>query len=251
MALREDQLQDFYEDCYTPTPGGEKHARWRELGAVGKAGHVVSLAARAGCSAPRVVAEVGCGDGAVLAELGRRGFGARRVGFEISSTGADLAGRRAEVDEAHVFDGARLPAEEGAYDVVFATHVLEHVPDPLPLTRELLRVGRVVVIEVPLEDNLSARRPAARAASEGVGHLQRFSRRQIRRLVAGAGGQVRGELLDPLPLEVHRFGAVTPSQHARGVAKWAVRRALAVVPAVGERAITMHYAVAATPLGDR
>jgi SAM-dependent methyltransferase len=246
MPLREDQLQEFYEDCYTPGVDGERYRRWRELGAIGKADHVVALARRAGCPAPRVVAEIGCGDGAVLSELGRRGFGTRRIGFEISSSGVALAARRPEVDEAHVFDGERLPAGDGAYDLAFATHVLEHVPDPLPLTRELLRAGRVVVLEVPLEANLSARRPAARAASEGVGHLHRFDRAQIRRLVAAAGGEVRAELLDPLPLAVHRFGAVTPRQQAAGMAKWAMRRALAAVPPVGERAFTMHYAVVAT-----
>lgn len=247
MPLREDELQDFYEDCYAPGADGERSRRWRELGAIGKADHVLALAARAGCSAPGTVAEVGCGDGAVLAALGRRGVGTRRIGFEISASGIELTRQRPEVDEAHVFDGAHLPVADAAFDLAFATHVLEHVPDPLPLTRELLRVARVVVVEVPLEANLSARRPAARAASEGVGHLHRFDRAAIRRLVADAGGDVRGELLDPLPRAVHCFWAQDARARVIGTAKWAVRRALASVPAVGERAFTLHYAVAATP----
>jgi SAM-dependent methyltransferase len=245
--LAEDQLQEFYEQCYTPGADGDKYRRWRELGAEGKADHVVDLVARAGLPAPRTVCEVGCGDGAVLGVLGRRGFGGERVGYEISASGVKLAAQRPEVDAAHVFDGERLPAADDAYDLVFATHVLEHVPDPAPLTRELLRAGRAVVVEVPLEANLSARRPAARAASEGVGHLHRFHRRAIRTLVADAGGSVVAELVDPLPRAVHVFGAESAKARAKGSLKWALRAGAAAVPALGERLITLHYAVLALP----
>jgi SAM-dependent methyltransferase len=249
MRLREDELQDFYEDCYTPGVDGDKYRAWRDLGAVTKADHVVDLAARVGVpsgDAAGVVAEIGCGDGAVLAELGRRGFGRRRVGFEISGSGVALAAERAEVDEAHVFDGSRLPVEDGAFDVAFATHVLEHVPVPEPLVAEMARVCRTLVIEVPLEANVSARRPAARAASEGVGHLHAFDRARIRRMVTAAGWRVRGELLDPLPREVHLFDRTTPAARAKGYAKWAIRAGLGAVPGVGERLFTMHYALVAT-----
>jgi SAM-dependent methyltransferase len=246
--LAEDQLHEFYEQCYTPGADGEKYRRWRELGAEGKADHVVALVERAGIPAPTTICEVGCGDGAVLGVLGRRGFGERRVGYEISSTGVKLAAERGEVAAAAVFDGEHLPDADGAYDLVFATHVLEHVPDPAPLTRELLRVAaRAVIIEVPLEDNLSARRPAARAASEGVGHLHRFDRRAIRRLVTDAGWRVGAELVDPLPREVHTFGAETPRARLKGDVKWAVRAGAAAIPALGERLITLHFAVLALP----
>jgi|SRR4051794_9219499 len=245
--LAEDQLHEFYEQCYTPGADGEKYRRWRELGAEGKADHVLALVERARLAAPNTVAEVGCGDGAVLGVLGRRGFGARRVGYEISASGVRLAAERAEVAEAHVYDGEHLPVPDEAYDLVFATHVLEHVPDPVPLTRELLRAGRAVVIEVPLEANLSARRPAARAASEGVGHLHRFHRRAIRGLVEEAGGRVAAELVDPLPRAVHLFGAASGRARVKGHVKWALRAGAAAVPALGERLITLHFAVLALP----
>jgi SAM-dependent methyltransferase len=247
MPLQPHEIQDFYEECYTPGVDGEKYRQWRELGALGKADHVVELARAIGLAAPGSVVEVGCGDGAVLAELGRRGFGARHVALEISESAVELARRRPEIAEAQVFDGTHVPAGDGAYDLAFATHVLEHVPSPGPLLREMMRAARAVIVEVPLEDNLSARRPAARAASEGAGHLQRFDRGQVRRLIVDAGWQVRAELLDPLPREVHLFGRETAAARAKGWAKWAVRAALAGVPSLGTRLITMHYAVAATP----
>jgi SAM-dependent methyltransferase len=245
--LAEEQIQEFYEQCYTPGVDGDRYRRWRELGAEGKADHVMELVSRAGLATPRTVCEVGCGDGAVLSVLGQRGFGGSRVGYEISASGVKLTAERAEVDDAWVFDGEHLPVADDAFDLVFATHVLEHVPDPAPLTREMLRAGRAVVIEVPLEANLSAHRPAARAASEGVGHLHRFHRRAIRGLVADCGGRVAAELVDPLPRAVHTFGAETPKARAKGTAKWALRASAATVPALGERLITLHFAILALP----
>jgi SAM-dependent methyltransferase len=248
MRLGLDQIQDFYERCYEPAPDGQKWAGWRELGAVTKAAHIAGLLEEAGITTVQSIAEVGCGDGAVLAALGRRGLGRTRIGWDISSTAVGLAGGRPEVGEARVFDGEHIPAGDRAYDLVIATHVLEHVPSPEPMVSELGRVARqALVIEVPLERNVSARRRAARAASDAAGHLQRFDREQVRRMVAGAGWRVEAELLDPLPLAVHTFAKETVGARARGTAKWVARMALTAVPAVGERMITLHYALLATP----
>jgi SAM-dependent methyltransferase len=247
MPVRPAEIPEFYENAYAPTADAARHGRWRALSAVAKADHVVDLARGIGCASPAVVAEVGCGDGSVLAELGRRGFGRRRIAFEISAAAVRIASGRAEIDEASVFDGTTLPAADGAYDLVFATHVLEHVPSPARLLREMMRVGRAIVVEVPLERNLSSRRPAARAASEAAGHIQRFSRGDVRALVVDAGWRIGGEVVEPLGREVHLFDRRTSSARAKGLAKWAVRRALASSPALGTRLVTMHYAVIATP----
>jgi SAM-dependent methyltransferase len=251
MPARAADLHDFYEQAYTADPDAERHGRWRGMSAVAKADHIVELASAIGLRSPGVVAEIGCGDGSVLAELGRRGFGGRRVGFELSEAAVDMAATRSEIDEATAFDGERVPAPDRAYDLAFATHVLEHVPSPASLLREMMRVARAVVVEVPLERNLSARRPAARAASQAAGHLQRFDRAAVRRLVADAGWDVRADLVDPLGLEVHLFERHTAAARAKGIAKWAIRRVLTVRPEIGTRLFTVHYALVATPAAGR
>jgi len=58
---------------------------------------------------------------------------------------------------------------------------------------------------------------------------------------------VAAEVLDPLPREVHRFGAQTAQARLKGDVKWALRAGAAAVPPVGERLITMHFAVLALP----
>ena len=103
-------------------------------------------------------------------------------------------------------------------------------------------------MEVPLERNASGGRPAKRSSSQEIGHLQALDRSAVRRLIADAGLRVAGELLDPLPREVHTFFASTPASQARGLAKAAVRRGLfRVSPGLAERAVTLHYACACVP----
>src|SRR3954469_22164474 len=86
-----DDLSAFYEAGYAEE--SELFARWRALGGAGKARHVAALCRRAGLE-PRAVADIGCGEGALLAELSRRGIGAELEGFELSPTAVELARRR-------------------------------------------------------------------------------------------------------------------------------------------------------------
>jgi SAM-dependent methyltransferase len=244
VTLPPAQIREFYERSYTDTDAGWLR-RWRALGAGNKADHVCRLIEQ--LPRPATVLEVGCGDGAVLSELADRGVGETRTGVEISAAAVALAAERTGVTAAHVFDGEVIDAGRAAFDLVICTHVLEHVVDPRALLRELERVGRAIVLEVPLERNLAARRATARALSERSGHLHRFDRATIRSLIYDTGWQVRGELLDPLPHAIHSFRATTPKERLQGHLKWAIRAALGALPGVGERLFTMHYALLATP----
>jgi hypothetical protein len=120
------------------------------------------------------------------------------------------------------------------------------------LLAEVARACRAVVIEVPLEANLSAGRGAKREHADEVGHLQRLSRKDARAIVARAGLRIAGELEDPLPLAVHRFlGPDTSSARARATAKWAVRSGLhRLAPPLARRLYTVHYACLCLPDTD-
>lgn len=242
-AAESDKLRQVYEEQYSAEGDDAlRYGAWRELCAAGKADHVVELIA-ALPQPPRTIAEVGCGDGVLLTQLARRGVGERRDGFDISERAASFAATRPEVDTAQRFDGHTLPAADASYDLGILSHVLEHVPDPLPLLRETARVSHAVIVEVPLEDNLSASRTSAQAGRDAIGHLHRFSRADIGQLAAGAGLRVAVDLADPLPLAVHSFFATTPTARAKSALKASTRRALfTVAPPLAERAFTLHYA---------
>jgi 2-polyprenyl-3-methyl-5-hydroxy-6-metoxy-1,4-benzoquinol methylase len=80
---------------------------------------------------PESVCEIGCGTGALLAELHRRGVKQLR-GIELRSDVAQLARARGFIDEVYVGDveSDRLELEDDAFDLVVASHVLEHLVDP-------------------------------------------------------------------------------------------------------------------------
>jgi SAM-dependent methyltransferase len=241
-------LVGFYEHSYAHEgEPAQLYARWRALGARGKADHVTKLCARAGIC-PASTLEVGCGDGALLSELSERGFGGELSGVEITEAAVRIASKRKELASVRLYDGAQLPAPTGAYELGILSHVLEHVPDPAALLAETARACGAVVVEVPLEDNLSARRAGKREHADEVGHLQRLSRAAMRATVARAGLSVAGELEDPLPLAVHRFFADTPAANVAATGKWGVRRGLhALSPALAKRLYTVHYACLCLP----
>ncbi|HTZ65456.1 MAG TPA: class I SAM-dependent methyltransferase [Solirubrobacteraceae bacterium] len=251
------ELARFYEQAYSQADSGEgaRYARWRALGATAKADHVLALCARAGIWAggqPTNTLEVGCGDGALLCELRRRAFGGRLAGVEIAQAAVEIARERPEIDAVELYDGVRLPCADGAYELGVLSHVLEHVGAPEALLAEVARVCGVVVVEVPLEGNLSAGRPSKLAHSAEIGHLRRLSRARARRIVADADLRIVCELEDPLALAAHTFFATGPRARAWATAKWALRRGLhTFAPPLARRLFTVHYACLCMPAGAR
>jgi SAM-dependent methyltransferase len=236
-------LVRFYDDAYSRAPQESAvYARWRALGAIGKADHVIGLCARAGIS-PASTIDVGCGDGALLCELHRRRFGGRLAGVEITEAAVAIAREHREIDSVELYDGAHLPAGDRTYELGVISHVLEHVSDPAALLAELARACAAILVEVPLEANWSARRAGKREHAAEIGHLQRLDRRAARQVVADAGLSIAAELEDPLPLAAQRFFATTRGELARATAKWAVRTGVhRLAPGVARRAFTLHYA---------
>src|SRR5579872_1406360 len=97
------------------------------------------------------VLEIGCGTGAVLAEVRRRCIG-------VAHTGIDLAdpNKHRDPDAQDLalleYDGECLPFEDRSFDLVYASHVVEHVLNPRGLIAEMRRVARrLIYLEVPCE----------------------------------------------------------------------------------------------------
>lgn len=241
-------LVGFYEDAYSQSPAdAARYSRWRALGAIGKADHVAELCERAGLR-PASVLEVGCGDGALLSELVRRGFARMLSGVEITQAAVEIARTRPGIESVQAYDGLHLPFDAGAFELGILSHVLEHVPDPAALLHEVGRVCAAVILEVPLEANWSARRAGKREHAAAVGHLQRLRRSDARAMVADVGLTIAAELEDPLPLRAHTFFATSRRARTMATAKWALRTALhRLAPGLARRVFTLHYACLCLP----
>jgi SAM-dependent methyltransferase len=149
------------------------------------------------------VLDVGCGDGRFLHSL---------AGRAKTACGVDLsfeAVRR--VTTARVQGSAvALPFRAGAFDLVTATEILEHLPGPAleDALGEMVRVSRrFVLVSVPFRENL--REELCRCAGCGevfhrYGHLHSFE---------------RGRLEAPSPaLRLERMGTMVPIRKSRPLA---------------------------------
>jgi ubiquinone/menaquinone biosynthesis C-methylase UbiE len=217
------------------------YARWRALGAVAKSEHVLGLADSVGGEAR--VLDIGCGDGALIAELARRRPGWEFAGVEIAERAVELAAGRCPEADIRRYDGAVLPFAEREFDLAVLSHVLEHVANPVAVLREAGRVAARVVVEVPLEANLSARRAAKRGIAADVGHIQRFSTAGVAAAAEAAGLRIVADVSDPLGRSVHVFFAGSAGARVTGTLKWLVRAGLHAVSArLAQRLFTVHYA---------
>ncbi|MET4081251.1 ubiquinone/menaquinone biosynthesis C-methylase UbiE [Pedobacter sp. UYP30] len=138
-----ENLKSAYDNFYTNTD-----TAWRMLGAKYKAQNIVEV-----CKSitPRTVLEVGAGDGSILHYLDEWDFAPELHAVEIAQSGVDLILNRKlqHLKTAQIFDGYVLPFEDNSFELIVLAHVLEHVEHERILLRELKRVAKYVVIEVP------------------------------------------------------------------------------------------------------
>src|SRR6185369_11832408 len=89
--------------------------------------------------------DVGCASGKYLRQVHTVGW--QVAGIELDELAASKA--RQVTPNVIVGDPAKVELPEGAFDVITAFHVVEHLPDPLGALRNLLRAlapGGVLVV---------------------------------------------------------------------------------------------------------
>jgi SAM-dependent methyltransferase len=134
--------------------------------------------------------EVGSAGGDLLDLLRRRGV-ADVQGVEISPDGCEIARRRG----LRVFCGTLEEFDtRQRFDLIFMSHVIEHVIDPVATVArlaELLRPGGALYVETPNAASLDARLWGRHwGLVHYPRHLHLFDRASLRRLLEGGGLRV-------------------------------------------------------------
>lgn len=177
-------------------------AEWRELGARYKAANILEV-----CRGRRFtrVLEWGAGEGAVLKFLAAAGTFLKLHALEISESGIQQIRKRnlPGIESVEKFDGYRTPYGDNEFDMAYCTHVVEHVEHPRLLLREIRRISRFQVFEVPLDYAPGIDSDVQRFLS--YGHINIYTPSLFRFLLKSEGFRVIEERLTHTDVEVMRF----------------------------------------------
>jgi SAM-dependent methyltransferase len=145
-------------------------------------------------SAGERVLDLGAGDGAFAAEL--VAAGCEVIAVDVAEEALRRAGQRVPgLDARRVEEGAPLPLEEDAVDVVWAGEVLEHVADVVGLlaeVRRVLRWGGRLLVTTPYHGRLSLAVLALLGRADDhfdprADHLRFFTGRTLDQVLRAAG----------------------------------------------------------------
>ena len=175
---------------------------WRMLGAKYKAQNIAEVCKG---KAFAKVLEVGAGDGSILHYLDQWNFAPELYAIEISKSGVGHIKSRnlKSLKEVQVFDGYHIPFENQAFDLVILAHVLEHVEYERMLLRELKRVARFQVIEVPRDYRFGVDKRIDHFLA--YGHLNVYTPSSLRYLLRSEGFEVLADKTSMIQPEVTRF----------------------------------------------
>lgn len=141
---------------------------------------------------PVEVMDFGCGNGVLTFMLKSHGFGEQIVGVDISKRAIGQARKQFSEPGLRFEHIDYLNATSSKhYDVMIASHVLEHIENPHETFWQLRSRAKLFVLEVPLErclwqDCVAALRSGQRAANS-AGHVNHWSRRSFRHFIDEVG----------------------------------------------------------------
>ena len=99
------------------------------------------------CVPHETVLDLGCGDGALLAEMSQR-IDAQFLGSDISEHALDIARNNVpDIPFVQLDLGKGVP--DGTFDVVVMSEVLEHIEDDEAVMRKVAPITKHIVISVP------------------------------------------------------------------------------------------------------
>jgi ubiquinone/menaquinone biosynthesis C-methylase UbiE len=139
------ELKAMYDTQYS-----DKLEEWRKLGAIGKVENIIHVSK--GLHFNRVV-DIGAGDGNILQLLSEKKFCNDFTAVEISDSAIVQIKKKKIIGLSQIkqFDGYNLPFDDKEFDLAICSHVIEHVEYPMMLMREIKRISKNQIFEVPID----------------------------------------------------------------------------------------------------
>ena len=230
------QFNQHFEGAYS-----ERDIAWKGLNAIDKAANIQTML---GMEKVESVLEVGCGTGAILAELVKRGIGRTHRGIDLVAPDSHLA-PGAEQLSLSQFDGETIQFPDRSFDFVYASHVVEHVLNPRGFLGEVARVAkRLIYLEVPCELHARLTHKDMQSTLD-IGHINSYSPESFALLCQTAGLKIIDIRLFDHSSAVHRFHKTLVT----GTIAMKIRRAfLSVNPIFASRLFTYHCGALCAPV---
>jgi ubiquinone/menaquinone biosynthesis C-methylase UbiE len=198
MAQVNSSLQSKYDDFYTIDISA-----WRKAGAVQKGQNIMELAS----SIPHAnVIEIGAGDGSLLRFLDQNDFSQKFTAVEISKSGLEKLNQISFKNRVDIllFDGYKLPYEDGEFDLAYCSHVMEHVEHPRLLMTEIKRISKRQIFEVPIDFSFSVDQKFDHFYD--YGHINIYTPSLFKFLLKTAGFDIDRDKNGMYPLSTMNFG---------------------------------------------
>ncbi|MES2795161.1 MAG: class I SAM-dependent methyltransferase [Bacteroidota bacterium] len=191
-------LQEAYSNQYN-----DESAIWRGIGAEKKVENILKII---DSQHFKSVLEVGAGDGSVLELLSKTNIADELHALEISESGIQQIKSKEikNLKTVKLFDGYVLPFEDQSIDLLILTHVLEHVEHERILLREIHRVAKQFVIEVPKDYRFGADKKVAHFLS--YGHINLYTPTSLKFLLLTENFKIIKEQTSLYHLKSFTFG---------------------------------------------
>ena len=206
-----EEVKTAYDDFYNTND-----VAWRMLGAKYKAQNIVEV-----CKSivPKKILEVGAGDGSILHYLNEWNFGEELYALEIAQSGVDKIKARnlAKLKEVQTFDGYQIPYPDDSFDLIILAHVLEHVEHERVLIRELKRVAKYIVIEVPKDYRFGVDKRMKHFLA--YGHINMYTPTSLRFLLKSEGLALMADKVSMTKPEVNYFNEFINKKANKSIGK--------------------------------
>lgn len=139
------EIKEMYDSQYS-----DNTEEWRKIGAIGKVQNIIDLTKDLEVNK---IIDIGAGDGNVLSLLSENNYCSEFTAVEISDS-AIIQIKKKKIPgliEIKQFDGYNLPFKDKQFDLAICTHVIEHVEHPRKLLKEIKRISKKQVFEVPID----------------------------------------------------------------------------------------------------